>query len=188
MLVNETENNLRFPGQYEDGEAGLYYNFHRYYDPSTGRYTAVDPLGLEGGINVYTYAYSSPIHRVDPLGLRPSDAFVDGGAHVTVGVTGGLGFGGSGSVTFTKNGVTFTGVIGAGFGFGASATVGGWGSTNTDPASKIGAAVSIAGGGGIGGDFHALGDGEGFFDAQAGFGLGVGAGVSGGLGGSYTIP
>ncbi|MCW5238495.1 RHS domain-containing protein [Verminephrobacter eiseniae] len=27
---------LRLPGQYEDIETGLYYNFHRYYDPDTG--------------------------------------------------------------------------------------------------------------------------------------------------------
>ncbi|MEW8074706.1 MAG: RHS repeat-associated core domain-containing protein, partial [Candidatus Sedimenticola endophacoides] len=30
--------NLRFPGQYYDQESGLYYNYFRTYDPSTGRY------------------------------------------------------------------------------------------------------------------------------------------------------
>jgi RHS repeat-associated protein len=35
-----------FPGQYQDRETGLYYNYHRHYDPSTGRYTGPDPLGL----------------------------------------------------------------------------------------------------------------------------------------------
>jgi RHS repeat-associated protein len=32
------EFNLRFPGQYFDQETGLHYNYHRTYDPQTGRY------------------------------------------------------------------------------------------------------------------------------------------------------
>ena len=30
-------NNFRFAGQYYDSETGLHYNYHRYYDPRTGR-------------------------------------------------------------------------------------------------------------------------------------------------------
>ncbi len=36
--------NLRFPGQYADTETGGVYNWHRYYDPPTGRYLQVEPL------------------------------------------------------------------------------------------------------------------------------------------------
>jgi YD repeat-containing protein len=33
-------NNFRFQGQYFDAETGFHYNYFRYYDPKTGRYTA----------------------------------------------------------------------------------------------------------------------------------------------------
>jgi RHS repeat-associated protein len=64
-------NNLRFPGQYYDQETGLHYNFHRYYDPVSGRYFRVDPIGLDGGVNVFAYVYNNPKNNIDPLGLEP---------------------------------------------------------------------------------------------------------------------
>jgi RHS repeat-associated protein len=62
-------NNLRFAGQYYDSETGLHYNYHRYYDPRTGRYITTDPIGLEGGINLLSYVKNNPLIRIDPLGL-----------------------------------------------------------------------------------------------------------------------
>ncbi|MFO9843014.1 type VI secretion system tip protein TssI/VgrG [Escherichia sp. WS470] len=59
----------RLPGQQYDEESGLYYNRHRYYDPLQGRYITQDPIGLKGGINLYTYPLV-PIRYTDPLGLE----------------------------------------------------------------------------------------------------------------------
>ncbi|SCX60927.1 RHS repeat-associated core domain-containing protein [Kosakonia sacchari] len=60
--------NLRFQGQYLDRETGLHYNTFRYYDPCGGRYTQMDPIGLLGGLNTYTYVVD-PLGWVDPWGL-----------------------------------------------------------------------------------------------------------------------
>lgn len=72
-MVSQIENNVRFSGQYRDNETGLYYNYYRDYDPETGRYVEVDPIGLVGGLNIYAYTDNNPVERVDPLGLETKE-------------------------------------------------------------------------------------------------------------------
>ncbi|MFW5444564.1 MAG: RHS repeat domain-containing protein, partial [Methylococcaceae bacterium] len=62
--------NLRFPGQYYDVETHKYYNFNRDYNPIIGRYIQSDPVGLNGGLNSYTYTGQSPVSLIDPRGLK----------------------------------------------------------------------------------------------------------------------
>ncbi|MEO0443267.1 MAG: RHS repeat-associated core domain-containing protein [Pseudomonadota bacterium] len=87
------ENNVRFPGQYFDGETNLHYNYYRYYDPATGRYITPDPIGtmedysdpqlqaaislgvvdenIRSGLNhLYGYAEQNPTLWFDFYGLR----------------------------------------------------------------------------------------------------------------------
>ena len=59
---------FRLQNQYCDRETGLHYNFFRYYEPDAGRFVNQDPIGLEGGENLYAFAPNVK-GWVDPLGL-----------------------------------------------------------------------------------------------------------------------
>ena len=61
--------NLRFPGQYTDTEAGFNYNLFRDYMPNLGRYLETDPIGVAGGTNSYLYVSGRPLTNPDPSGL-----------------------------------------------------------------------------------------------------------------------
>ncbi len=68
---------LRFPGQRYDQETGLYHNGFRDYSPKYGRYAQADPIGLNGGWNIYVYAGSNPINLIDFNGLKFGNGFDD---------------------------------------------------------------------------------------------------------------
>ncbi|WP_161629876.1 RHS repeat-associated core domain-containing protein [Desulfogranum japonicum] len=70
VQTGQIENNLRFPGHYYDSETDKHYNWHRFYDPSIGRYISADPIGLNGGVNLYAYVEENPINWFDCEGLR----------------------------------------------------------------------------------------------------------------------
>jgi RHS repeat-associated protein len=48
-----TTMDLRFPGQWFQLETGLHYNWHRHYDPTTGRYLQPDPLIVDDGADSF---------------------------------------------------------------------------------------------------------------------------------------
>ncbi|KAF1039400.1 MULTISPECIES: DUF6531 domain-containing protein [Burkholderia] len=64
----EIDTTLRFPGQWADDESGLSYNLNRYYDPDSGQYLSIDPIGLAGGIRTHSYVPDTQ-SQFDPLGL-----------------------------------------------------------------------------------------------------------------------
>jgi RHS repeat-associated protein len=64
---------LRWNGQYQDTDTGLYYLRTRYYNPTTAQFTTVDPATLYTG-DPYNYATGDPLNNADPLGLFTCDA------------------------------------------------------------------------------------------------------------------
>ncbi|HEY3039307.1 MAG TPA: RHS repeat-associated core domain-containing protein [Pyrinomonadaceae bacterium] len=60
-------------GYYTDTETGLQLLTHRYYDSITGRFLTADPIGYDGGINLYANVANNPINLVDPMGTHVSD-------------------------------------------------------------------------------------------------------------------
>ncbi|MBX3210756.1 MAG: hypothetical protein KF850_01850 [Labilithrix sp.] len=63
--------NFAFTGHHFDLPTGLSLTWYRGYDPNFGRWLSKDPLGLQGGLNLYGYVNNDPIDLMDPYGLQP---------------------------------------------------------------------------------------------------------------------
>ncbi len=61
---------FRYTGQIMLPEAQLYFYKARVYDPIAGRFLQNDPIGYEGGTNVYGYTGGDPVNESDPDGTR----------------------------------------------------------------------------------------------------------------------
>lgn len=62
-----------YTGRERDPATGLLYYRARWYDPQVGRFVSEDPIGFEGGINLYSYTTNNPVNFIDPLGGCPRD-------------------------------------------------------------------------------------------------------------------
>jgi len=55
----------------------------RYYDANLGRFISEDPIGHNGGLNLYAYVGGNPVMLVDPSGLeRISSALSNGNLNI----------------------------------------------------------------------------------------------------------
>lgn len=97
---------LRLSTKYYDTDTGLSDFGYRFYDPRMGKWITRDPIGTDGGINIYAYVENNPINLVDPLGLWQ--------------ISGKAGLGGAYGFSFGYNGNQFNFSSGFGFGYGTT--------------------------------------------------------------------
>jgi RHS repeat-associated protein len=62
-------NPIRWSTKSTDDETGLVYYGFRYYCLGTGRWLSRDPLGEDGGVNLYVQVGNQPVDLVDFIGL-----------------------------------------------------------------------------------------------------------------------
>jgi RHS repeat-associated protein len=73
---------------YRDADTGLLAYRFRDYDPNLGRWPARDPLGEDGGVNLYAMVGNDPVGRWDNLGLVDGNFVIakpmkNGASHVS---------------------------------------------------------------------------------------------------------
>ncbi len=71
--VYAATNPFRFSSEYFDEETQLVYYNYRDYSPDMGRWLSRDPIGEEGGYNLYRMVSNNTINRFDFLGLGLRD-------------------------------------------------------------------------------------------------------------------
>jgi RHS repeat-associated protein len=62
-------NRYMFQGREYSTVTGLYNFRARWYAPTIGRWLSKDPIGLEGGLNLYAFCGNNAVNFMDPMGL-----------------------------------------------------------------------------------------------------------------------
>ncbi len=70
-LSGDLDCDFGFTGHYYHASSGLNLTLYRAYDPELGRWLSADPMGEEGGMNLYAYCYGNPLNLYDPNGMWP---------------------------------------------------------------------------------------------------------------------
>jgi RHS repeat-associated protein len=63
-------NVYRFSSKEIHANTGLYYYGYRWYAPEVQRWLNWDPIGENGGINLYQFTSNAPVAIIDPLGQK----------------------------------------------------------------------------------------------------------------------
>ena len=188
-----------YAGYRYDPETNLYYANARYYSPTLGRFLEPDPIGQDGGINIYAYVGNDPLNRVDPYGTDTIQIGLAGTIVfpipffpvVSVNVLGGFGV-----AIDTHGNVAGYGYYGGGGGSGAVAGIGAnLQASNADTIASLAGPFAAAGGhggAGLGGSVEAFtGTGDNnqpVSGASITGGLQVGAAVTGGITNTVLTP
>ena len=74
-ILSDTNQDFKVPFGFAGGlhnrDTNLVHFGYREYDPYTGKWTAKDPIGFDGGdSNLYGYVLGDPVNFVDPEGLK----------------------------------------------------------------------------------------------------------------------
>lgn len=75
------ESQIGFTGHYYHGQSKLALAPFRAYSAETKRWLSRDPIGEDGGLNLYGYVGNNPISLTDPLGLLAPGRFVVDNIH-----------------------------------------------------------------------------------------------------------
>ncbi|MCL2421505.1 MAG: RHS repeat-associated core domain-containing protein, partial [Defluviitaleaceae bacterium] len=76
MNMAGVQDSIRFTSYTKDRVLGLYYAQNRWYDATTRRFTAVDPI--KDGDNWYIYVGNNPVNWIDPDGLQQATVWING--------------------------------------------------------------------------------------------------------------
>ncbi len=68
-MPTQPGNRYRFSTKPQDSETSFYYYGYRYYEPAVGRWLSRDPIGEEGGLNLFGMVSNRPIDNVDVIGM-----------------------------------------------------------------------------------------------------------------------
>ena len=68
-MLGTTPTDFNFTGLYRHGKSNLDLATYRAYDPDLGRWLSRDPIGEQGGLNLYRYVRNNTANQIDPLGL-----------------------------------------------------------------------------------------------------------------------
>jgi RHS repeat-associated protein len=142
------QNGFGFTGQDADTSTQLVFLRARQYDPETGVFLSRDPLGVNGGLNTYTYVASDPINGIDPQGTV---AFWD--TVVAAGVGAAVGAGGrfiGDAINVSRGGewsskAQYAGSAAGGAAFGAALTVNPFGASAAATAAQAFVAGALSG-------------------------------------------